>query len=349
MKTIIRLTESDLHRLVKESVRNIIMEYKATQYDNLMQRSMDNGAPEQVWDEYLAQQDTYYGMIAKTAMQNGHRYTDILRDLQNKIGNYQKEGRFGTDRQVIDTIGKFCSLLAYLNGAYESAIKKLRNNGVSESLLREWNPFAGITYKDTNKYGVKQKIGDDRRGQWMKNLQAELRQMLKWNYLHGPKTVEATEAFIEFLEVEKRGLMAFGPLKKMAISLAGVVLLGNVLNVYAPGTQNNPVVQPQQQQPQVQQVQQQQQQGDTIYFQVNSAELTPGAIQKLQKLAQGGGTFEVIVHESQNSSGVDARNENSLIQARIDAIGQYVNVSTATRGTNNQLGQLPSVEINPVN
>lgn len=375
MKTIIRLTESDLHRLVKESVRRIIMEqdpYQGqnnnikytgengkdyTRYYNLMRRSRQNGGADKLWVEYLAKKDTFMGYVAKMVLQNNHDYTDLLNDLEERIMGYMNEGRFGTNDYVLETIYKFCGLLSFINGQFEKAAKAAyeeylnsqnSQNNLGESLIREafWDGWA---YKNTNKYGVRQKFGDDKKGQWMRDLQAELKQLLEWNYLHGAKTTIATEAFIQFLEVERRGILPVVPLKKMAMALAGVAALTNVLDVHAPGVQDNPTVNPQQ--PQVMQVQNQQQQGETIYFQVNSAELTPGAIQKLQKLAQGGGTFEVIVHESQNSSGVDAQNEkdNSLIQARIDEIGKYIDISTATRGTNNQLGQLPSVEINPVN
>jgi hypothetical protein len=335
MKQIIRLTESDLHKIIKESVKNVIMEYEMTPYDNLMQRSINNGGQDKVWEEYLSKKDTYYGAIAKIAMQNNHSYTDIIRDLQNKITEYNRQGRFGYNGQVLDIIGRFCSLLAYLNGAYEAAISRMRNGGVSESLLREWNPFAGMTYKDTNRYGVRQKIGDDKRGQWMKDLQSELKQMLEWKYLHGPKTVEATKAFIEFLEVEKRGLMDFVPLKKMAIALAGVAMLGGILNGQEPNDQTNSNMLSQN--PPIQQVQQVQQQAQKIHFQVNSTELSQDAIQMLQQMGQNGGTFQIIVHESQNTSGMDSPHENELAQMRADtikqALGSNVKVSF-TRGTN---------------
>jgi hypothetical protein len=332
MKRIIRLTEGDLHRIVKESVRNIILEYELTQNDEYMQRSMNNGGPDKIWEEFLAKKNTYYGAIAKMAAQNNHNYTDVLRDLQNKIQDYIEEGRFGNNRQVLKTIGKFCSLLAYLNGAYESAISRLRNRGVSESLLREWNPFAGLTYKDYNKYGVKQKIGDDKRGQWMRDLQNELRQLLDWNYLHGPKTVEATEAFIEFLEVEKRGLGDWTPLRRMTIALGTLAMLTNVLNVYAPGVQDNPQVKPE-----IQHVKQVQQQAQKIPFEVDSADLSQDMIQMLQQMGQNGGPFQIVVHESQNSSGMDASYEGQLSQMRADAIRQALGPNAQVsfvRGTN---------------
>ena len=329
-------------------VNTLLRESDYYKKDILMQRSMENGGPDEIWENFLAEKNTFYGAIARLAKQNNHRYTDILRDLQNRVIEYTKEGRFGTNQDVVGTINKFCKLLAYINGAYEAAVNQLRNEMQIEPQPQEeisegvFDYVRNARYKDVNRYGVRQKIGDDRTGEWMRQLQGELRQLLEWNYLHGAQTVEATKAFIEFLEVEKRGLNIAVPLNKMKMALVGVALLGNVLNVYAPNVQRsnfNPGQTTTQTQNQMS--------PQNIQFDVNSAELNQQSIEALQQMGQNGGSFDIVIHQSQNSSGVDSSYETQLMQQRAqnikNALGQNVRV-TVTRGNNTPT---PYVEVMP--
>lgn len=359
-KKIIRLTESDLHRIVKESVKKVIREGVYTpnlsnpkQYSKQingsgrMQRAVNNGGQAQAANEYISNTNTYYGAIAKIAKENNTTYTDILNDLQDKITYYLQNGYFGEQKDVVTTIQLFTELLAYLHGAYESAVSSLYGNRVNEG-LGDW--FDGLGYKDTNRYGVRQKIKDkgespyavnQRNGQWMTDLQNELKQLLQWKFLHGKKTVEATKAFIEFLNVEKRGLGNFNIGRKsiriMYISLIGLTLLlsGDGARSSNPQGQIN-------QPPQTQQTAQQAQ-NVTINFNVNSSTVNPAEMEKIQSLANYNGPITLIVHQSQNSNGQDASYESHLAlqraQAIMNVLGKKCNV---VRGTNSQT---PSVEI----
>lgn|GEM_PF-4566358 len=345
MRKPIRLTESDLRHIITESVINILKENNNFyQKDIIMQKSMENGGPDKVWESFLSKKNSYYGKIAKLAQENNHSYTDVLKDLQNRIINFNKEGRFGKNQTVIQTVNDFCSLLAYLNGAYEAAVSRLRNrngNAISEGI------FNGFTYKQQNKYGVQQKVGNDKTGEWMKQLQGELNQLLQWNYLHGPKTVEATKAFIEFLEVEKRGInIPTIPLKKLRNALIGVALLGNVLNVYAPNVQQNFNNNFNQQQ-KTQQVQQMQKQN--IQFNVNSSKITQQTLSVLQQMGQNGGTFQIIIHQSQNRSGRDASYEGQLVQQRANVIKNALGQKCKTVVTRGNNANTPYVEVIPGN
>lgn len=77
-KQVIRLKESDLHRMIKESVKQVLKEsaYPRQQRRQLkeyttMQGSIDNGfnfPPEA--EQYLAKRNTFFGNIAKLAQQN---------------------------------------------------------------------------------------------------------------------------------------------------------------------------------------------------------------------------------------------------------------------------------------
>lgn len=345
MREIIRLSEKELKNMIAESVRRILNENNNFYQKNiLMQKSIDNGAPDEVWESFLAEKNTFYGAIAKLAQQNNHRYTDVLTDLQNKILNYANEGRFGNNQDVINTVNQFCMLLAYLNGAFESAVNRLRNQNLKENVL---DYVRGVGYKDANRFGVQQKVGNDRTGEWMRQLQGELQQLLQWNYLHGPKTIKATNAFIEFLEVEKRGMNIGASLNKLKTALVGIAMLGNVLNAYAPNishqnTNYNP-------NPTQTTQTQQQMKPQTIQFNVNSAELTQQTMSVLQQMGQNGGSFNIVVHQSQNSSGKDASYEGQLVQQRAqnikNALGQNVRVNV-TRGNNTQT---PYVEVIPGN
>jgi hypothetical protein len=57
----------------------------------------------------------------------------------------------------------------------------------------------------------------------------------------------------------------------------------------------------------------------------------------LQQMGQNGGPFQIVVHESQNSSGMDASYEGQLSQMRADAIRQALGPNAQVsfvRGTN---------------
>lgn len=359
-KRIIRLTEGDLHKIIKKSVKRAIKEGVYTpnldspkQYSKQingsgrMQRAVNNGGQAQAANEYISNTNTYYGAIAKIAKEHNTTYTDTLSDLQSKITYYLQNGYFGEQKEVTTTIQLFIELLSYLHGAYESAVSSLYGNRVNEG-LGDW--FNGLGYRDTNRYGVRQKIKDkgespyavnQRNGQWMTDLQNELKQLLQWKFLHGKKTVEATNAFIEFLNVEKRGLGGFDIGRKsiriMYISLIGLTLLlsGDGGNGSTPQGQVNQPAQTQQTA--------QQSQNITINFDVNSSVVSPMGMKKLQNAANFNGPITLVVHQSQNSSGQDASYESHLTLQRAQAImnilGKKCNV---VRGSNTQN---PCVEI----
>jgi hypothetical protein len=358
-KKLVRLTESDLHNIIRSSVNKILFEspYKPNankpktykqqvNHSGLMQKAVNNGGVSNEMNEYLSNSKSYYAAIAKLAMENNITYTDTLSDLQNKITYYLNYGYFGNNSEVTNTIKLFTELLSYLHGAYESAAKQVYANRVNEG-VSDW--FRGLAdnfrYKDTNRFGIHQKIDDrsgnqyavrQKNGQWMTDLQNELRQLLQWKFLHGKKTVNATEAFIKFLEVEKRGFgdftLAWKNLRVMYISLIGLTLL------LSSDEGNNNAMQPNQfgSQPTTQQTQQQSQ-SLNIGFEVNSPTINQDGLQKLQSLANVNAPITIVVHQSQNSSGKDASYEAHLYMQRAQAIMNMLGKQCkVVRGSNSQ-------------
>ena len=364
------LTEREMRKIVTECVKRCLNELQAPKQmpqqrinkSNYMQKTVDDGGSQDWADDYLAQQNTYFGRIAKLAKENNVKYTQVIADLQQKILYYMNSGYFGKNQDVLNVVKLFTELLSYLHGRYEVAITMVkRKMGLQESI---GDLFNGIRYKKENQYGVQQHVKDDsgnqyavqnqKNGQWMTDLQNELRQLQKWNFLHGPKTIEATNLLIQFLEVEKRQFFAWFDrnssdiLKKLKRALIGITLIttlgtsigGGMPPAGGPGTA--PGVQP----PSVENVTNQQKPVN-VNFQINSAEITPEFAQQLQNMPQG--NYKIIVHETANSSGKDASYESNLVQQRGQAIQNLLKGSNVTieRGEN-VVGNMAYCEVMPM-
>ena len=354
------LTESELNGFITECVRRCINELHAQRmpnqrinHSNNMQMAVDNGGRPQGADDYLAKENTYYGKIAKLAQSNNTRYTDVISDLQQKMSYYLTAGYFGSNQEVLQTIKLFIELLAYLHASYEAAVSSV----MKKQGLNEW--LDGLRYRKQNRYGVQQHVKDDsgnkyavanqKNGQWMTDLQNELNQMLQWNFLHGPKTIEATKLLIEFLNVEKRAFFMWFDRRSSKI-LKGIkhLLIGiTVLATLGPscGPQDTPEPTPDYE-PQIE-MQATQQQQIQVQFQINSAELSPEFAEQIQNLPQG--NYKIIVHETQNTSGKDASYESQLVQQRGQAIQNLMQGSNVTieRGEN-VIGNMAFCDIMPM-
>lgn len=359
------MTESQLNKFVGECVRRCLNELQTPQnmpqqqvnHSNTMQAAVDNGGRPQGADDYLAQQDTYYGKIAQLAQQSSTTYTQIISDLQKKITYYLNAGYFGNNQEVLQTIKLFTELLSFLHGSYEAAASKAFNGRGS---MQE-GALDGLVYKKQNQYGVQQHVNDksgnqyavqnQKNGQWMTDLQNELQQMMKWNFLHGPKTIQATKLFIDFLNVEKRAFFMWFDnnskkiLNGLKAALVGVTLLLSVGGGLPNGGYNNN--QQPNNMPSVEMQAPQQQQSMQVQFNKNSAEISPEMAQQISQLPQG--NYKIIVHELQNPSGVDASYENNLVQQRGTAIQNLLKGSNVTieRGENVS-GTMASCEIAPM-
>jgi hypothetical protein len=266
--------------------------------------------------------------------------------LQKKVNYYLTNGYFGDNQEVVTTVKRFTELLAYMHGLYESVLSRVskRMNMNEDSWLNRIPGY--ITHKSANKYGVRQRVNDksgskyavqQSNGQWMVDLQNQLRQFLKWNFLHGQKTIEATEMFIEFLDVEKRGVFVWTERKKRALfemkkALVGIAVLGTMLSFMGDGNNVSATVQ-QTPSNNVETVQQAQQPVN-VSFDINSNQLSPEYAQQIQSLPKG--NYKIVVHNTQNTSGKDARYENELVQSRANEIARHMQGSNVTyeRGEN---------------
>lgn len=357
MKRTIRLTENELHDFITESVKSILCELEVPNQINRsdrMQVAVDNGNNLEWATQYLAQEKTYYGYIAKLAQSNNTSYTKEISELQKKVTYYLTQGYFGKNDEVVTTIKRFSELLSYMHGLYEAALSRVakRKKLYPESLMLEdsWlQRIPGyITHKSTNKYGVNQRPNDksgnqyavqQSNGQWMVDLQNQLKQFLKWNFLHGQKTIEATEMFIEFLNVEKRGIFVWTPRKKQALNamkkaLIGIAAVGAMLSFMGDGktagNMSNQQIAPSHNI----EVVQQKQQPVNVSFAINKYQLSQEDIQQIQSLPKG--NYKIVVHNTQNKSGKDAWYENDLAQNRANAIMKHMQGSHVTyeRGEN---------------
>lgn len=382
-KNLIRLTEQDLHRVVKESVNTILNEFMgvhvpmgmnrkpAQQINNtdIMFKSVLNGNDAHLLKPYIGELPTFTNAVTQLASNNDTTYPNILKDLYSKVNNYLSRGYFGKNEYVNNTIGRFCELLIFLNGSYEGTVKEfLRKRGVlprKEGYSRKGAILKEFTFtKPTNSYGVRQWVFDPRqridfKGQWMVDLQNELNEMLKFNYLHGEQTVEATKSFIEFLNVERKNIMGGvldwkTPMMKMSKALAGVVLLASLMsyNGCGGGNANQPNQLGGGVPTQTTMTQQNQMGTVNVNFDVNSFNLNSGQAQQLKQFANFNGNLTLTVHQSQNTSGQDSSYEGHLTQQRAQSLINYLksigfkgNVKVV-RGENSQT---PYVEISPSN
>lgn len=340
-KHTIRLKESDLHRMIKESIIRVLNESPVPNqinHSSQMQGAVNNGTQNAWANDYLAEKNTYYGYIAKIAKENNTSYTETISNLQKKVNYYLNNGYFGNNKEVITTIQLFTELLSYMHGAYESAlsrvVKGMKNEASPMQRLKDM-----IVYKNSNKYGVQQRVNDKSgnqyavqqgNGQWMNDLQSELQQLLKWNFLHGKKTVEATQLFIKFLEVEKRVLFRWfdknqsNIINTMKQLLMGVTVLASVAGMAGDMSNNNTNNIPQQNTNNVEMTQQtQQRQSINVAFQINQSTLSPEYIKQLQSIPANS-NVTIIVHNTQNSSGKDASYENQLAQNRANEIAKHL-------------------------
>ena len=363
MKRTIRITENELHKLVTESIKKCLNEFSVPNQINhsgKMQMAVDNGVSNSWANDYLADKNTYYGNIAKLAKSNNTEYTTEISELQKKVSYYLSNGYFGENQEVVTTIQKFIELLAYMHGLYEAALSRVAKRMNEDSWAKRGLNY--LTHKDTNSYGVKQHINDksgnqyavqQNNGQWMVDLQNQLKQFLQWNFLHGKKTVEATQLFIKFLDVEKRGLFAWGGKQKKQIlngmrnALIGVAALGGLLMAIGGDGNANNVANQQNMQPTGIAMMQQKQQTMDVSFNINKYNLSQSDIQKIQSLPAG--TYKIVVHNTQNKSGKDASYENQLAQARANEIMKLMKGSKVTfeRGEN-VMGNMAQADIIPM-
>ena len=369
MRQRVRLTESSLRRMIKESIRQVLNEGpipNQVNHSTQMQGAVNNGTQNEWANDYLAEKNTYYGYIAKIAKENNTSYTNVISNLQKKVTYYLNNGYFGNNKEVTSTIQLFTELLSYMHGAYESAlsrvVKGMQNEASPLQRLKDY-----IVYPKSNSYGVQQRVNDKSgnefaiqqgNGQWMSDLQSELQQLLKWNFLHGKKTVAATELFIKFLEVEKRTMFKWFSkneskiITSMKQALIGVTMLASGLGMLGIGNTNNgnnTMQQPTNNIEMTQQAPQQQtvQQGVNVSFQINQSTLSQEDIQQLQSLPQG--NYKIVIHNTQNSSGKDASYDGELAQQRANQIAKYLKGSQVrySRGSNVN-GSSASAEIIPM-
>ena len=371
MNNVIKIQLEDINYLVTECVKRILSENNIQQqnpnmpqqqipYSDRMARVVNGSSLPKEAEQYIGTLNNFYGRIAKTAQENNVAYLDVLKNLQEKITYYLSAGYFGKSQIVTDTVKKFTELISFLYGLYKKEVKKQwAKRGLNEGLF-DW--YRNWRTDDENEFGVQQKPQDNsgnqyalqqKDGQWMVDLQQELNQLLKWSFLFGPTTIEVTKQFIQFLNVRRKTIMGmiFGTngkafmtktLKSMRNGLIGVAALAGILGgISSDSTSsmndvgsapNNGI-----------EMMAQQQQEISVNFEINSAELSPEDIQKLQQMSDYDGDITIIVHQSQNPSGKDASYEGQLVQQRgqavMKALGKQANVQ---RGDN---GIKPYVEV----
>lgn len=391
-----------MDRIIRESIRKNLYEYVAADvpnngkqqinYSNRMAGSIANGSqtPQRQAQAFSGNNTTTGGRIYNNSVSRGEDYTQVIQNLQNKIKYYLSKGYFGQNQTVVNVIQKFIELLNYTNAYYESQVSR-RSQSVNEGL---WDNIKNLgnrmVYPEQNRYGVNQRIdkddsghqfavNGDYKGQWMTDLQGTLNEFLKIDYLHGKQTVEATKAFIEFLNVDKRSIWsgvttggngnsattpqnptspnpnnsggsgAQDKLRKLnkaiLIALAALTsLMGDVR-----GQVDNQQVQVQQQ-PQVAQTvqqmpQQQQIQNINTAFEFNSAAITNDMAQSLQSLPQGNYIITIT-----NAQGGNQAYNQQLYQQRAQSIQQNLpqGVNATFRfGGINQNSRQANVNITP--
>lgn len=303
---------------------------------NRMQKTVGRPNVPKELEDYLCSLDNFYGYVGRLARENNTNYLSAIKNLQSKVSYYLSMGYFGKNQDVVSTIKKFTELLSYLYGLYQKEAKKQwAKRGVNEGIFdKVRDTYHDLTHKDQNEYGVNQKIRDNSgnpyavnqmNGRWMTDLQNELKQFLEWKFLFGPKTIAATEAFIQFLNVEKRNPIGAifsrpsRPLDIMKKALTAVVVLASFVGSEVPagnealpmtnGTQNPGT-----------EIVTQQTQTLNIGFNVNQSVIGQADMQQLGSMKGYEGNVTIIVHESQNSSGKDASYENQLVQQRGNSI-----------------------------
>lgn len=314
---------------------------------NRMQKTVGRPNVPKELEDYLCSLDNFYGYVGRLARENNTDYLSAIKNLQSKVSYYLSMGYFGKNQDVVNTIKKFTELLSYLYGLYQKEAKKQwAKRGVNEGIFDKVrdtvhnvkDAYYDFVYPDQNDDGINQKVRDDSgnpyavnqmNGQWMTDLQNELKQFLEWKFLFGPKTIAATEAFIQFLNVKKRSLMgaiftkASKPLQVMKSTLIGVAVLASVMgglsgDAGANGGNNGGAMAPTQ--TAGTEVVTQQSQTINIGFNVNQSKIGQADMQQLGSMKGYEGNVTIIVHESQNSSGKDASYENQLVQQRGNSI-----------------------------
>lgn len=308
----------------------------------------------------LTQNANIYG----TSQQRGEDYTQVIKKLNSKIQHYLDYGYFGNNQEVINTITEFQRLLLYCNGRYELNAKRAYNADQKhlEEGIKDY--IKGLRYKDQNQYGLQQKItrddsgsefavNGDTSGQWMVDLKSTLQEFLKIGYIYGPKTVEATNAFIEFLNVEKRSLLGFfkksqvkGSLKKLALATAAALAMlaatGN-----CSGSQGQQQLQQQQStnpQLMIQQNRQQSMNSNTG-FDFDSSQVTQHMSQTLRNLQPGNYVITIT-----NARGGNAQYNQKLYQQRVNSIKQNLPngvAATFNYGGINDNADFAAVNITP--
>jgi outer membrane protein OmpA-like peptidoglycan-associated protein len=336
-----------------------------------MLNATNDGAPRAEILKSLANRKGQNGQLTQNAniygisQQRGEDYTQVVKKLNSKIQHYLDYGYFGNNQEVINTITEFQRLLLYCNGRYELNAKRAYNadqNHLEEGIK---DYIKGLRYKDQNQYGLQQKItrddsgsefavNGDTSGQWMVDLQSTLQEFLQIGYIYGPKTVEATNAFIEFLNVEKRSLFGFlkkgqfkGSLKKLALATAAALAMLAAGN--CSGTQGQQQQQLQQQpttnpQPMIQQYHQQSADSNTG-FDFDSSQVTQHMSQTLRNLQSGNYVITIT-----NARGGNAQYNQNLYQQRVNSIKQNLpNGVTATfnYGGINDNADFAAVNITP--
>ena len=245
-------------------------------------------------------------------------------------------------------------MLAYMHGLYKSAITRAqKRQNLSQPQMQSINEglFDKVQYPKYNNYGMQQRVNDTSgnefaiqqdNGQWILDLARELQQLLDWKFIHGTKTVEATKAFIQLLNVDERGMFDFRKLKRVAAILGIAVSLTGAMS---PNTGNQQMNQNNIEM--TQQMNQNQTQKVDVSFQINSYEINPNDYQKIQSLPKG--RYKIVVHNTQNKSGRDASYEQQLVQNRAQQIAKLLQGSQVSleRGSNVN-GNMATAEIIPL-
>lgn len=308
------LTENKLRRLVREAIMNCINEAGPHAGESYFTANSDGSYKDYFKgreSDYLTKHSSrngVYGEITRHCNQTGVSYRDAMGKLYNLVKKYLAEGKFGENQVVLETINAFNRLISNLYTSYISNVKRgVTEAGGWKGLFKKGNP------ETTNKYGVKV-------GQWASDLQNMLREYINNKYIHGQKSVAATEAFIEYLSVVSNPSAAGKAILKLKKLLIAAGLAALFTTSFSGGDSLNGVsavpVTPNKMEMVAQN------NVNVVAFDVSDSRLSTESIQALKSLKPG--NYTITYYNIKNSNDKVTNEDKVLEQQRKEEIKKVV-------------------------
>lgn len=147
----IRLTESQLHRVIKESVNRLLTELNWKTYQNAAKKAKERG--DERFDKFEKASDDEFNMRYRPINRNGCKKTWKLSKRGNKLMGDKDDTYYDWDDGVRHDVNQH-SEKSYPNGKWNSTYKDIDYFGREDNSAAHYKPYTDMFVYETQPYNT---------------------------------------------------------------------------------------------------------------------------------------------------------------------------------------------------